>query len=408
MTVRLLDGVRVAEFALLEAGGVGTVLADLGADVVKVEQPGTGDYIRSVGWPFVDGVSLMHHHLGRGKRSVAVDIRDPRGAEIARRIVAASDVVIEGMRPGALDRRGLGGAAMRAAHPALVWCTVSGYGLDGPYARLAAHGVAFDAWAGGLRLSTDDDGFATASLGVPLGTRVAPLLAATAVLAAVLRARGTGRGAGIDIAQCEAAASVAWLDIEGHRAYQRPEPEVTGNPHDGGVRRAPGTAGMAGSVRYQVYRTADGHVLLMASERKFWHNLCRAIDRPDLVEAGGDGEVASHALGNRTLRAALTEVFAGRTTGEWVALGVSADVPIAPVNTPATLPDDPHFQARTRWLPRDTYAADLLPLPVRLVGEELAPPTPAAKPGQHTDEVLTELGLDAGELATLRAAGAIG
>lgn len=408
MTVRLLEGVRVVEFALLEAGGVGTVLADLGADVVKVERPGGGDYIRRVGWPFVHGVSLMHHHLGRGKRSVALDIQKPEGARLAERIIGASDIVIEGMRPGVLTRRGLGAEAMRARHPALIWCTVSGYGMTGPYATLAAHGVAFDAWAGGLKVGTTEQGFTTGELSVTLGTRVAPLLAATAILAATLRARRTGQGCALDIAQCEAAAAVDWLTIEGHRAHLRPETEVTGNPADGGVRREPGPAGMGDSVRYQVYRSADGHVLFMATERKFWEQFCRAIDRPDLLGDRESEEVADHALGDHRLRAELTEVFLTRSTAEWVEVGLTADVPIAPVNSPATLPGDPHFAARTTWLPAEEYGADLLPLPVHLVGDEMARPTPAATPGRHTDEVLGDLGVSADELAALREAGVLG
>jgi crotonobetainyl-CoA:carnitine CoA-transferase CaiB-like acyl-CoA transferase len=408
VAVRLLEGVRVVEFSLLEAGGAGTVLADLGADVVKVERPGGGDYIRKVGWPFVHGVSLMHHHLGRGKRSLALDIQRPEGAELARRLVAAADVVIEGMRPGVLARRGIDPAALRAAHPALVWCTVSGYGTTGPYADLAAHGVAFDAWAGQLRVGADKDGFTSGELNVPLGTRVTPLLAASAILAAVLRSSRTGQGCALDIAQAEAAASVDWLTIEGHRAYLRPEPEVTGNPADGGVRRAPGTAGMSGSVRYQVYPSADGHVLIMASEQKFWERFCHAVERPDLLGDEPGGEVADHALGDHRLRAELTEIFRTRPTAEWVRLGLTADVPIAPVNSPGTLPADPQFAARTSWLPAEEYGADLLPLPVHLQDDELARPAPAATPGRHTDEVLTELGLTGDELSDLRAAGVIG
>ncbi|WP_030915443.1 CaiB/BaiF CoA transferase family protein [Streptosporangium amethystogenes] len=408
MTVRLLEGVRVVEFALLEAGGVGTVLADLGADVVKVERPGEGDYIRRVGWPFVHGVSLMHHHLGRGKRSVAIDIQKPEGARLAERVIGASDIVIEGMRPGVLTRRGLGSATMRERHPALVWCTVSGYGRTGPYTELAAHGLAFDAWAGGLRLGTTDEGFSSAELSVPLGTRVTPLLAAATILAATLRARRTGQGCAIDIAQCEGAAAVDWLTIEGHRAHLRPETEVTGNPSDGGVRRGPGTAGMGDSVRYQVYRSTDGHVLFMATERKFWERFCLAIDRSDLLGDQEGGEVADHALGDRELRGELTKVFLTRSTAAWVEIGLRADVPIAPVNSPATLPEDPHFAARTSWLPAEEYGADLLPLPVHLVDEELTRPAPAATPGQHTDEVLRGLGVSAGELTALREAGVLG
>ena len=379
MAIRLLEGVRVVEFALLEAGG-GTGVADLGADVVKVERPGEGDYIRRVGWPFVHGVSLMHHHLGRGKRSVGIDIQHPEGAATAARIIAASDVVIEGMRPGTLDRRGLSSRTMRERFPALVWCTVSGYGTTGPYANLAAHGVAFDAWGWPApRLGTNSQGLATGRvLRARARARVRLRRARDPRAAGSGRSRRTGQGCTIDISQAEAAAAVDWLTIEGHRAYQRPESEVTGNPSDGGVRREPGAAGMGDSVRYQVYRSADGHVLLMATERKFWRRFCHAIERTDLLGEDVGNEVADHALGDHRLRAELSAVFATRTA-EWIQR-LRRPVPIAPVNTSATLPADPHFQARTQWLPADQYRADLLPLPVRLLDEELTRPAPAATP----------------------------
>jgi crotonobetainyl-CoA:carnitine CoA-transferase CaiB-like acyl-CoA transferase len=146
----------------------------------------------------------------------------------------------------------------------------------------------------------------------------------------------------------------------------------------------------------------------MATERKFWEQFCAAVGRTDLSSARRGEVVADHALGDHQLRAELTKIFATRSTAAWVEVGLTADVPIAPVNTPGTLPDDPHFAARTSWLPAERYGADLLPLPVHLAGEELAAPAPAATPGQHTGEVLAALGVDAGELATLREAGVVG
>ncbi|WP_084734527.1 CaiB/BaiF CoA transferase family protein [Actinophytocola xinjiangensis] len=405
MQTRLLDGLRVVEIALFEAGGVGTVLADLGADVVKIERPGTGDPVRTAGWPFVEGVSLMHHHLGRGKRSVALDLAHPDGAALATRLMLGADVVVEGMRPGALDRRGLGAAALRARRPELVWCTVSGYGTTGPYARLAAHGLAFDAWAGLMTVTQTPEGHPSGSVRVPLGTRVTPLLAATSVLAAVLRARTSGAGATLDIAEADAAMAVDWLTVEGHRAHERPESEVTGNPNDGGARREPGTAGIGESVRYQVYRSRDGHVLFMATEQKFWVNFCTAVGRPDLT---GDGATAtSHAIGDHALRRELAGLFTQRSTVDWVALGLAENFPVAPVNDPRSLADDPHFRHRNPWLPAAEYGADLVGLPVHLVGERLAPPAPAPAVGQHTDEVLRAAGVSDEDLHRLRAAGAL-
>jgi crotonobetainyl-CoA:carnitine CoA-transferase CaiB-like acyl-CoA transferase len=201
---------------------------------------------------------------------------------------------------------------------------------------------------------------------------------------------------------------VNWLPIEGTRAYLRPEPEVTGNPVDGGARRPPGPGGMAEAVRYQYYRSKDGHVLFMASEREFWENFCRGAGRPELFEAHPGRKYADHATGDRVLRRELQDLFATRTTGEWVEFGLAHNCPIAPVNDAGSIVDDPQFRARIRWLPADTYGAEQMASPVRLVGEDLPDPRPAPGLGQHTDEILSAvLGYDADRIAALHGSGVV-
>src|SRR5262249_34282724 len=142
-------------------------------------------------------------------------------------------------------------------------CTLSGFGMTGPYREMPSHGIGFDAWAGASPPGVDEDGFAHIQDLTAVGTRLGPWVAATGVLAAGLEAQRTGEGAHLDIAQSDVAATAAWIAIEGYQAYRRPEPEVTGNPSDGGRRRTPGTGGMKEGVRYQYYRSKDGHVLFM-------------------------------------------------------------------------------------------------------------------------------------------------
>ncbi|KAB2810434.1 CaiB/BaiF CoA transferase family protein [Pimelobacter simplex] len=402
----LLDGVRVVECTLLEPGALAMTLGDLGADVIKVEPPG-GDYIRRLGWPIVEGHSLLHWHVNRGKRSIRLDLRTPEGPEVFLDLVRDADVVVEGMRPGALERRGLGYDRLREVNPAVVLCSLSGFGIDGPYRDLPSHGVGFDAWAGLATPAVDDRGFTYIPEHTGTGTKVGPLWGALAAVSAVLRARRTGVGCHLDISQSDAAAFSNWLPIEGHRAYERPEPEVTGNPADDGARRRPGPGGMEEAVRYQYYRSADGHVLFQASEQEFWRNFCVACDRMDLYEGREGQQYGDHATGDRDLRAELRDLFATRTTAEWVELGLAIDCPIAPVNDAEGIGRDPQFAHRMAWWPAAEHGADLLPSPVNVVGEPRRPPRRAPEVGADTEEVLAELGYGDDRVASLRRSGVI-
>jgi crotonobetainyl-CoA:carnitine CoA-transferase CaiB-like acyl-CoA transferase len=406
---RLLSGLRVVECSMLGPGAISTPLADLGADVIKVEPP-AGDYIRSMSWPMIEGQSLLHLHISRGKRSVVLDLRTEGGREIFLDLVRSADVVVEAMRPGGLDRRGLGYQRLREANPRVVMCTISGYGMTGPYRDLPSHGIAYDAWAGTVAPAPGPEGLPAIPDHTSIGITAGPLFAAAATLAAVLHARETGEGCHLEVAQSDAAAAFDWLRSEGHRAYQRPEPEVTGNPSDDYQRRPPGTAGMADSVRYQFYPASDGYVLFMASEQKFWQNFCTAVGREDLFEAHPGARLADHARGDLELRRELAGIFRKRETAEWVQFGLDHDVPIGPVNSPADIGADPQFADRMPWQPASRLIADQLPFPVRVVGER---PPAAARPapalGEHTDEVLAEvLGYDSATRDRLRSDGAFG
>jgi crotonobetainyl-CoA:carnitine CoA-transferase CaiB-like acyl-CoA transferase len=403
-----LEGVRVIECAMLEPDSLGMILADLGADVIKVEVPG-GDYVRSIGWPFVEGVSIMHLHLNRGKRSIEIDLRTDEGADVFRDLVRNAHVVIEGMRPGALARRGLGFDQLIEINPALVFCTLSGFGTTGPYRNLPSHGVGFDSWAGVAPPAIDERGFTYVADHTSIGTRVGGVWAALGICAALLRARETGVGCQLDVAQTDAAAFTNWLPIEGRRAHERPQSEVTGNPSDGGVRREPGPGGMSGAVRYQYYATQDGNILFMASERAFWENFCVGIGRPDMYERHPGEKIGDHALGDVELRAELREIFASRTTGEWVTFGLEQNCPISPVNDATSITRDPQFLDRMPWLPASEYGTDLLPLPIRRIGEAPHHTRRAPEPGEHTREILTEvLGYSPERIAALETADVFG
>jgi crotonobetainyl-CoA:carnitine CoA-transferase CaiB-like acyl-CoA transferase len=408
MTAPPLGSVRIIECSMLGPGAITTTLADLGADVIKVEPP-SGDYIRQMTWPIVEGTSLMHLHISRGKRSVVLDLRTEEGRNVFLELVRSADAVIEAMRPGGLEKRGVGYEACKAVNPRIVFCTISGYGMTGPYKDMPSHGIAYDVWAGLVQPEITEDGFCYIPEHPSVGIHAGPLFGALGVLAGITRARATGEPSRLEIAQSDAAAAMDWLRSETWKAYERPESEVTGNKADGYERRAPGTAGMRDGVRYQFYETADGHILFQSSEREFWENFCNGIGRPDLFERHPGSQYADHARGNTELRRELADIFRTRTTAEWVRLGDEVNTPIAPANTPKTLADDPQFQDRLPWIPKERVGNDQVPSPIKFLDEEHPLPTKAPEAGEHTDAVLREvLGYDDAHLAKLREAGALG
>ena len=404
----LLAGVRVIESSLLGPGLLSTFLSDMGADVIKVEPP-QGDYIRQMTWPIVEGDSLLHLHTHRGKRSITLNLKTPEGVELYKELVRGADAVVEAMRPGSLAKLGLGYDDLKAINPAIVFCNISGYGATGPYRDMPSHGIAYDTWAGSIKPEYDEDGFCRLPDAANIGIGVGPMVGAIGLMAGIIRARATGIGADMEVAQSDAAAYLDWYRIETYLAYNRPQSEVTGNPSDDYERRVPGVGGMREGVRYQLYEATDGHVLFMASEQAFWKNFCEGIGRIDLFEKWPGSKYADHARHNLELQAELRDIFATKTCAEWLDFGNDHNTPIAPVNTPQNVVDDPQFKDRFPLLTVEQVGAEQLPLPVKVVGETLPTPTKAPTVGQHTDDVMSSvLGLDEARIAELREAGAFG
>ncbi len=390
----LLAGVRVLELALLAPDLLGMHLADLGAEVIKVEEPPDGDYLRSIGVRKLAGLNLMHLRWNRGKKSVTLDLKRPEGRALLHRLAAQSDVVIDGLRAGAAARCGADYDTVRRLNPAVVYCSLSGAGQSGPYARLATHGVAYDAFAGLAPPVTHADGSPRIPSHTPVGMFAAPLYAAMTVCAALVEAKRSGVGRRFEVAELDAAA-----------AWQAEEIDTTLNA------AASGSPEMTGAVRYQYYRTADDEVVLFqASERKFWRNFCTAVGRPDLFEAKPGAAVGDHARGDEALRVELAAIFRTRTREEWVGFFIAHDIPGGPVYTAGELPADEHFRARELVFEQDHPAAGRIRLfgtPVKVAGERFAA-TPAPDPGEHTDEILgSVLGLGPHEIDRLRTAGVV-
>jgi alpha-methylacyl-CoA racemase len=386
-----LSGIRILDLTRLLPGPFATlVLADLGADVVKVEDPGGGDWLRHL--PPVRGEqSEAYHALNRNKRSMVLDLRSPAGAAAFRRLARRADAVVESFRPGVLDRLGVGFEALRAENPRIVLCSISGYGQDGPYAQRAGHDLDYCAFAGVLALNGPPE------RPLPLGVQVADVAggswpAAAGTLAALLRARATGEGAHVDVSMTEGALAMLAMPLGIARA--RGTPLARGRELLGG-----------GAACYGVYRTKDGrHVALGALEPKFFAAFCAAAGRPELAER----QLDDHGAGPR---AELDELFATRTREEWTAFAAEHDVCLAPVLEGDEPREDPQLRARGAFLevpsPGEGRAMPGVVTPIR-VRDAPAPLRPAPRLGEHTDGVLSEAGFTAGEIAALRSAGVLG
>ena len=365
-----LQGVRVVEVANLMSGTIGQILADLGADVVRVETCAGDPSRRSP--PFVDGDALMHLHVNRGKRSVALDLRSAAGKAAFLRLASTADAVVDALRPGMLGNLGLGADALQRTNPRLVLVTCSGFGSDGPYRHIPTHGTAYDAWAGAFEPATDEDGALAMPAFTPVGIGVGPVYGALALVAAVLEARSGGRPRAVDVSYAHAALAANWYAAESARLL--------------GAGQAVGTASLSGAVRHQCYRTRDdATVLLMATDKKHWEAFCAAAGRADLFDRWPGDDIGDEATGNTALKAALVELFAGHTRSEWITLASEAHLALVPVNTPATVWDDPHFVATSHSVRPTGPGSVQTPAPIRY-GPSRSRPAPRL--GEHTDELL--------------------
>lgn len=379
----------VLDLTRLLPGGYGTLLlADLGADVVKVEEPGRGDYLRLTP-PLVDGVSAAHRTLNRGKRSITVNLKDPDGVDLLVRLAGAADVLVESFRPGVLDRLGVGYDVLSAAHPSLVYCAISGYGQNGPYRDRAGHDINYLGYAGVLGLG----GPAGGPPALP-AVQVADLggggmMAAVGILAALLERTRTGRGRFVDVSMLDGAWSWLALQVATFLATGAPDPPGAG----------PLTGGYA---CYRVYRAGDGRFLTVgALEPQFWRALCDALGCPDLVADQYGPPDRQDEMGER-----LSAIFASRPREAWLSLLEPLSACVGPVNDLGEALADP--QVRDRGLVAEVDGVPVGPGPVpRFGGGTAASPRAAPGLGEHTEEVLAAVGIGRDRLADLRARGVV-
>jgi formyl-CoA transferase len=387
-----LDGIRVLDLTRVLAGPYCTMfLGDLGAEVVKVEQPGVGDDTRGWGPPFVGGESAYFLCVNRNKKSITVDLKSQDGVGLLRRLAERADVLIENFRPGAMERLGLGEKDLRANNPRLIYASLSGFGADGPMSDAPGYDLIVQAWGGLMSITGMPEGDPT-KVGVAIIDLVAGLMLGKAIVSALFAREQLGIGQKIDTSLLEAEVACL-INVGSNYLIEGKIPERWGNAH-------------SSIVPYQSFKTTDGYVVIGVASEGIWRRFSTAIGRSELADDPRFAKNSDRVQNRDVLIAALSEIFLGRKTDAWMKLLNEAEVPCAPVQTIDQVFKAPQVLHREMLVKVEHPTAGTVPMagiPVKFSATpasiRLAPPIL----GQHTEEVLTSwLGIERAEIEELK------
>lgn len=383
----LLSDIRVLDVTQVISGSFASMmLADMGADVVKIERPETGDFGRS-NPPFVDDRSAYFMSMNRNKKSVALDFSSQDGQQAFLRLAEKADVIIENLKPGTLSKFGLDYEAVRERNEGIIYCSVSGFGQTGPYADLPALDIIVQAFSGNMSMTGPEDGQPYRS-GIPIGDVAGSMYASQSVLAALHERDRSGKGQYIDVSMAEGL--ISWLTVRAGYTFATDESYPrTGNQMDE-------------VVPYGLYETADSYVAVAAVQGHHWDRLCSAIERPELATDERFADMASRREHRDAVDEVLLEAFAKETTEEWFER-LAGDVPVAPVNDTKSVFEDEHIKQRDLVEERtvDGREHPFITLPVKFSDATTDvyrdPPTV----GEHTRDELQAVGYDEATLSEL-------
>lgn len=391
-----LAGVTVLDLTQVMAGSYcSMLLADMGADVVKVEKPAGGDDTRRMGRFMPHGESPAFMAINRNKRGIVLDLADARGAEVLRRLAEDADVLVENFRPGTMARFGLDYESLREVNPALVYCSISGFGGDGPYAERGGFDLVAQGMSGLLSMTGTPDG-EPVKVGVPICDLNAGMHGALGTLSAYVHRLRSGEGQHVDTSLLEAGiATTVW--------------ETALWDATGAVAQPTGSAHRL-AAPYEALPTADGYLTIGAANQRTWERLCEAVGVPEFLSDDRFREPGDRLANRDALATLLAERLGARSTTDWVEVLTAAGVPCGPLYDIAQVYDDPQVLARDMLVEVEHPAAGTtrqIGVPVKLSGTPAAITRAAPRLGEHSREVLTERGFGASDIDALVEAGVL-